>query len=138
MMELKRWRDRLGIPIALEPKCFPSDETAATRLLIAATQQGRDGVRLAEEIGRALWERDENIADPAVLIAAVGRAGLDADAVCAAAAPEADLDAVWAANTAEAIARGVFGAPSYVLADGEIFWGQDRLDLLEWRLSGRA
>ena len=138
MMELKRWRDRLGIPIALEPQAFPSDEAPATRLLIAASEQGHDGVRLAEEIGRALWERDERIADAAVLAAAASRAGIDAAAVLAKARPAAALDAQWDANTAEAITRGVFGAPSYVLADGEIFWGQDRLELLEWRLSGRA
>ena len=138
MMELKRWRDRLGLPITLEPKVFPSDETLGTRLLIAATMQGHDGVQLAEEIGRALWELDQSIADADVLAAAAKRAGIDAAAVMAKARSAAELDAQWEANTAEAIKRGVFGAPSYVLPDGEIFWGQDRLDLLDWRLSGRA
>ena len=138
MMELKRWRDRLGLPIALEPKGFPSDEAPGTRLLIAAMEQDHDGVRLAEEIGRSLWERDEMIADTGVLAAAAKRAGIDAAAIMAKARPVSALDGQWEANTAEAIKRGVFGAPSYVLADGEIFWGQDRLELLEWRLSGRA
>ncbi len=134
MMELKRWRDRLGLPIALEPKSFPADEVLGVRLLIAATLQGLNGVRLAEEIGRAVWELDQSIAEPAVLSAAATRAAIDAPAVLAAAPPSASLDAVWDANTAEAIKSGVFGAPSYVLPTGEIFWGQDRLDLLEWRL----
>ena len=138
MMELTRWRDRLGVPIVLEPKFFPSDEAPGVRLLVAATQQGHDGVRLAEEIGKALWELEQSIAEPDVLAASAKRAGIDADAVLAKAPPSAVLDAVWDANTAEAIKRGVFGAPSYVLPDGEIFWGQDRLDLLEWRLSKRA
>lgn len=138
MMELKRWRDRLGLPIALEPKTFPSDETPGVRLLIAATLQGHDGVRLAEEIGKALWELEQSIAAPDVLAAAAKRAGIDAVAVLASAPPAAALDAAWDANTAEAIKRGVFGAPSFVLPDGEIFWGQDRLDLLDWRLSKRA
>jgi 2-hydroxychromene-2-carboxylate isomerase len=138
MMELKRWRDRLGIPIALEPKGFPSDEGPGAHLLIAAVAQGHDGVRLAEEIGRSLWELDQSIASADVLAAAAKRAGIDAAAVLAQALPPAELEKIWAANTAEAIARGVFGAPSYVLPDGEIFWGQDRLDLLDWRLSKRA
>jgi 2-hydroxychromene-2-carboxylate isomerase len=138
MMELKRWRDRLGLPIALEPKSFPSDEAPGVRLLIAAIQQSHDGVRLAEEIGKALWEMEQSIALPEVLTAAAQRAGIDADAVLAQAPPADMLNAAWDANTAEAITRGVFGAPSYVLPDGEIFWGQDRLDLLEWRLSKRA
>ena len=43
--------------------------------------------------------------------------------------------ALTEALTAQALAAGVFGAPSYVLPDGEIFWGQDRLGLLDWRLS---
>jgi 2-hydroxychromene-2-carboxylate isomerase len=136
MMELRRWRDRLGLPIALEPKGFPSDEAPGVRLLIAATQQGHDGVRFAEEIGRALWELDQSISDPDVLAAAAKRAGIDSAAVQAMAAPGSVQDAVWDVNTAEAITRGVFGAPSYVLPDGEIFWGQDRLELLDWRLSG--
>jgi 2-hydroxychromene-2-carboxylate isomerase len=138
MMELKRWRDRLGLPIALEPKSFPSDEAPGVRLLIAATAQGHDGVRLAEEIGKALWEMEQSIAQPEVLSAAAKRADIDAHAVLAKAASAADLDATWDANTTQAVKRGVFGAPSYVLPDGEIFWGQDRLELLEWRLSKRA
>lgn len=138
MMELRRWRDRLGIPIALEPKGFPSDETAGARLVIAASEQKLDAARLMEEIGRSLWERDESIADPSVLAAAAKRAGLDSDAIRKAGRSDADLDAQWVANTAEAVSRGVFGAPSFVLPDGEIFWGQDRVDLLDWRLSGRA
>jgi 2-hydroxychromene-2-carboxylate isomerase len=138
MMELRRWRDRLGIPIVLEPKGFPSDETPGARLVIAAGDQGLDTARLMEEIGRALWEREESVADATVLAAAARRAGLDADAIRAAGRSDADLDLHWIANTTEAVSRGVFGAPSFVLPDGEIFWGQDRLDLLDWRLSSRA
>jgi 2-hydroxychromene-2-carboxylate isomerase len=138
MMELRRWRDRLGIPIALEPKPFPSDETAGVRLVIAAAEQGLDAARLAQEIGRSLWELEEPISEAATLAKAAKRAGLDADAIARASRPVADLDAQWDANTQEAVSRGVFGAPSIVLPDGEIFWGQDRMDLLDWRLSGAA
>ncbi len=134
LMELKRWRDYHGIPIALEPKSFPSDETAAARLVIAADHQGQDAARLAQEIGKSLWELELNIADTAVLADAAKRAGLDSAAIRSAGPSDADLDARWDANTTEAIKRGVFGAPSYVLESGEIFWGQDRLDLLAWRL----
>jgi 2-hydroxychromene-2-carboxylate isomerase len=135
LMELTRWRDYHGIPIALEPKSFPSDETSAARLVMAAGQQGKDTMRLSQEIGKSLWELELNIADPAVLTLAALRAGLDAAAIRAAGASDADLDAQWEANTAAAIKRGVFGAPSYVLESGEIFWGQDRLELLAWRLA---
>lgn len=138
MMELRRWRDWHGVPLALEPKFFPADETLGVRLVIAAGQQGLDAARLAMEIGHAQWVLDQNIADAAVLSQAATRAGLDAAKIRAAAPDDAALDALWDANTREAVSRGVFGAPSYVLDNGEIFWGQDRVPLLGWRLSGAA
>ncbi len=131
MMELQRWRDHLAIPLVLMPQHAPADELAAARLVIAASLQGLDAPRLAEEIGRALWELDQNLAEPEVLAAAAKRAGLDAAAIRAAGPSDAALDDRWSANTAEALACGVFGAPSYVLETGEIFWGQDRLDFLD-------
>jgi 2-hydroxychromene-2-carboxylate isomerase len=134
MMELKRWREVRGIPIHIEPKHFPSDDAAATRLVIAARLQGKDAHRLSLELGRAVWEREENMADPAVMASAATRAGLDAAQLRAAGPSDAELDAVFEQYTQEALAAGVFGAPSYVLPSGEIFWGQDRLDLLEREL----
>ena len=58
MMELKRWREVLGAPINLEPKHFPCDDAAATRLVIAAKLQGKNAHRLSLELGRAIWERE--------------------------------------------------------------------------------
>jgi len=131
MMELKRWREVRGIPLTLEPKHFPSDDQAATRLLIAAKLQGKDAVKFSIELGRALWEREEALADPQAIALAAERAGLDAAELSANAPPEAELDALHDQFTKEAMAAGVFGAPSFVLPSGEIFWGQDRLELLE-------
>lgn len=138
MMELKRWREALGIPIHLEPKHFPSDNAAAVRLVIAARLQGKDAHRLSLEFGRAVWEREETIADPAVMALAAQRAGLDATKLRAGGPSDAELDALYDQYTQEALAAGVFGAPSYVLPSGEIFWGQDRLDLLERALKALA
>ena len=138
MMELKRWRAATGLPIVLEPKTFPADEAAGVRLVLAAAHAGLDAHALAGEIGRTLWEREQNFADPVVLADAARRVGIDAAAIRAAGPSDAALDAEWDANTAEAVARGVFGAPSYVFADGEIFWGQDRLDFVEKKLAHGA
>lgn len=135
MMELKRWRDHLGIPIVVEPKYYPTEETPSAHLVIAAGLQGRDALALSSEIGRAQWELEQNIAEEVVLIEAGKRAGVDVAAVLRAAPTAAELDAIWARNTAEAVERGVFGAPTYVLPSGELFWGQDRLDFLERALS---
>jgi 2-hydroxychromene-2-carboxylate isomerase len=138
MMELKRWREMRGVPLTLEPKYFPCDEAAGTRLVIAARLQGRDAHRLSLELGRALWEREESFADPAVIAAAAERAGLDAAGLRAAGPADAELDALHEQYTQDALKVGVFGAPSYVLPSGEIFWGQDRLELLERALKQQA
>ena len=131
IMELKRWREVRNIPLVLQPKHSPSDDAAAVRLVIAAKLQGKDVHRLSLELGCALWERDESLAEPAVMAAAAERAGVDAIAVRASAPSDAELDQLHDQYTQEALAAGVFGAPSFVLPSGEIFWGQDRLEMLE-------
>ena len=134
MMELKRWREVRGLPLNLEPRHFPCDDAAATRLVIAAKLQGKDAHKLSLELGRAVWEREESLADAAVMALAAQRAGLDAAALRAGGPSDAELDALFQQYTEDALAAGVFGAPSYVLPSGEIFWGQDRLELLEHAL----
>lgn len=138
MMELRRWRDELDIPILLEPANFPSDEAEGVRAVIAAELAGQDALRLSAEIGRALWERDENIGDPAIIRAAGERAGVDVDAIRSAGPSDSELDAIWDRNTKDAVAAGVFGAPSYVFEDGEIMWGQDRVHFVEKKLAQMA
>lgn len=131
LMELKRWRDYLSVPIVLQPEFFPSDETLGVRLVIAAEKAGLNALGMTIEIGRELWERDQNIGEESALRTAVTRAGVDYEALVKSMDDDAELDATWDANTKEALSRGVFGAPSYVLESGEIFWGQDRLDFLD-------
>jgi 2-hydroxychromene-2-carboxylate isomerase len=138
MMELKRWREVRGIPLNLEPKYFPCDDTEATRLVIAAKLLAKDSHRLSLELGRALWEREETLADPDAIASAARRAGLDAAELRAGGPSDAELDALYAQFTQEALTAGVFGAPSFVLPSGEIFWGQDRLELLERALKKLA
>ncbi|PAY06167.1 hypothetical protein CK489_24935 [Bradyrhizobium sp. UFLA03-84] len=138
LVELKRWREVRGIPLNVEPKHFPSDDLAAVRLVIAAALQGKDAHRLSLEFGRAIWEREEALSDADVMSAAAQRAGLDAAAVRAGAPSDAELDRIYEANTQDALKAGVFGAPSYVLPSGEIFWGQDRLEFLERALKKSA
>lgn len=133
MMELKRWRDYLGIPIVLEPENFPSTAPISSQMIIAARKQGLDALGLSHAILTALWAEDRNIDDPTELASIGNTAGLDGSALVEAAAGEAET---YAADTQRAIDVGVFGAPSWVLPDGEIFWGQDRFELLRWRLEG--
>jgi 2-hydroxychromene-2-carboxylate isomerase len=138
LMDLKRWREVRERPLNLEPKYFPCNDLPATRLVIAAKLQGKDSHRLSLELGRALWEREETLTDPATLASSAERAGLDAAALRAAGPSDAELDALLEQYTQEALKAGVFGAPSYVLPSGEIFWGQDRLELLDRALKMAA
>jgi 2-hydroxychromene-2-carboxylate isomerase len=131
MMELKRWREVRDVPLTLEPKAFPCNDTVATRLVIAAKLKGEDAHRLATELGRTVWEREETLDDSNHVASAAKRAGLDAAALRASGPSDAELDALHEQYTQDALTTGVFGAPSYVLPSGEIFWGQDRLELLE-------
>ncbi len=133
MMELKRWRDKLNIPLTLEPAYFPADETLAAHMVIAARERGDDALAFSQAILRAVWAEEANIADPATLVTIARSCGLDADAVMST-VESGEPERLRAADTREAIDRGVFGAPSYVLGD-EIFWGQDRVEFLDAALS---
>jgi 2-hydroxychromene-2-carboxylate isomerase len=133
LVELKRFSDWLHAPLNLQPKYFPVAADDAARLIIAVDMH--DGTHAAMHITdavlRAVWVEERNIADEATLAALLAERELPARRL-----DDAHSQAVherYEADTEAAIAAGVFGAPSYVVA-GEIFWGQDRLDFLERRL----
>jgi 2-hydroxychromene-2-carboxylate isomerase len=137
LVELARWRDHLGVPIRLEPKFFPVPADLASKVIIAAATAGaRRQLDLAGAIMQACWEQDRDISDSATLASVVKETGLDGDVLLAEAAGSA-AQAEYDRLTQEAIDRQVFGAPTYVL-DGELFWGQDRLDFLDRALARSA
>jgi 2-hydroxychromene-2-carboxylate isomerase len=127
--ELKRWRSRLGIPVNIEPKFFPCDVNLASCMVIAGQRRGLAIANFVNAVMRAIWAEDQNVADPGVLIAIADRCGLEGRELLDAADTEA-VRSEYRGNTARALAAGVFGSPFYVFA-GELFWGQDRLDMLE-------
>jgi 2-hydroxychromene-2-carboxylate isomerase len=131
--ELRRWRELLGIPCNLEPAHHPVADRRACYLVIAAMRQGLDWSSLSYAILRAVWVEDRDIADHATLAAIADENGMDGKALLAATEEDA-VKAEYQANTDQAITIGVFGAPTYVF-EGELFWGQDRLQMLEWRLT---
>lgn len=133
MMELKRWRKHLNMPIHLEPKFFPANDRLAACVVLAAGESGGKPLELAQAFGKAVWEQERNIADEATCKAIAEETGHDGEALLAKAKEETMAER-FAALTEEAISRGVFGAPSYVYND-EIFWGQDRLDFLDRALA---
>ena len=132
-----RWRARRGLPLTLFPKFFPYDVSLADRIVLAIVARGEDPAGFIGEVLADVWAREQDMSRPELVLAAAERARLATAGLIESAGSEATSQAYQAA-IAEAVEAGVFGAPSYVL-DGEIFWGQDRLDLLADALaSGRA
>jgi len=133
LLELRRHADLLGLPLHVKPKFFPVSGDDASRLIIAVDLH--DGVDAAMKISGAVfsacWAQERHIADEKVLAELLAECGLDASRL-----EQSYSQAVqerYEANTGQAIKAGVFGAPSYVI-EGELFWGQDRLDFVERRL----
>ena len=137
LVELRRFSDWLGLPLNLKPRHFPVPGDDAARLIIAVDQaDGADAaMQLAGGVLAAVWVQERDIASAVTLTELLAECGLPAERLAAANAPQ--VQARYEQHTEQAIAAGVFGAPSYVI-DGEIFWGQDRLDFVERRLAQRA
>ena len=127
LTELARWRDFLGLPLNLQPKFFPADSLAAACLICAAPPEKQ--LALAGDCLRAVWAEEMNIADRGVLSEIAARHGMaDTGGAIVQGKP------IFERNTQEALARQVFGAPTFALGD-ELFWGQDRLDFLDRALA---
>ena len=134
LVELARWSSFLGIPLNLHPLHFPVKADLASRWILAAVEQGNDlALDFAGALGRAVWVDEGDISDVATLAAIAHSLRADVAALeQRAGAP--DIATRFDALTQEAIDRGVFGAPTYVVG-GEMFWGQDRLDFLARQLA---
>jgi 2-hydroxychromene-2-carboxylate isomerase len=134
LVELRRFAEHLALPLNLQPKFFPVAGDPAARLIIAVDMhQGSDAaLALTGALLRAVWAEERDIADARELAALLAGLGLPVQRLTDAQAPA--VQARYDAETQRAMDAGVFGAPSYVV-DGELFWGQDRLDFLQRRLA---
>lgn len=133
LLELQRFSDLLKLPLHVKPKYFPVSSDDAARLIIAVDIH--DGTEAAMTISgavfAAVWAQQRNIADEKVLVELLAEQGLNPARL-----EQSHSQAVqerYEANTRQAIDAGVFGAPSFII-DGELFWGQDRLDFVERKL----
>ncbi len=135
-LELQRWREKRGVALNLRPKYWPLDIKPADHLVVAIVAAGLNPDAFIRAAFAACWCEERDIGDDAVLAALLAQAGLSNEVLHASKQDEVAL--AYKANAERAISRDVFGSPSYVL-EGEVFWGQDRLELLEDALiSGRA
>ena len=134
LLELKRFSEFLGLPMNVQPKYFPVNGDDAAKLIIAIDMH--DGteaaMRIAGAVMKGVWAEQANIADPTVLQSMLAACELPARRL-----DDAQTQLVherYEQDSQRAIDSGVFGAPAYVV-DGEMFWGQDRLDFVERRLA---
>ena len=136
MVELQRWRDKRGLNFHFQPRHVPLNARLADGVVIAAVELGLDPDPFLRRAFPAVWEDELNLADPATVAKLANDTGLPGEKLVERSGSE-EISAAYEQNRQDAIAADVFGSPVYVL-DGEVFWGQDRIELLADALkSGR-
>ncbi|GAC1631929.1 MAG: 2-hydroxychromene-2-carboxylate isomerase [Nevskia sp.] len=131
--DIQFWARHYGVPLVF-PKVFPVNSVAALRAGLAADLAGKGG-DYARAVMKAYWADGLDISQPEAIVAAAAAAGLDG-AVLLAQTQEAAIKDRLRANTEEAVQRGAFGAPTFFVGR-QMFWGNDRLVLLEDYLTGK-
>jgi 2-hydroxychromene-2-carboxylate isomerase len=123
MLELNRWARHYGVEIKMNPH-FPFNTIRLMRGAVAALRQERFGA-YHPQMFRAVWSEGRNVGKEDVLRELLENSGIDPSSI--------DGDEIkneLRTNTDQAVARGAFGAPTFFV-NGEIFWGNDRLDFVE-------
>jgi 2-hydroxychromene-2-carboxylate isomerase len=129
-VDIARWLDRYGIEMKFNPH-FPVMTVKPMRAALVALEQGVFPV-FHKALFKAMWQDEKNVGDAEVLAEVLTEAGLDAPAILGRIGDD-DVKELLKANTAEAVERGAFGAPTFYV-EGEMFFGNDRLDFLEAKL----
>jgi 2-hydroxychromene-2-carboxylate isomerase len=137
LMELQRWREKLKMPFHLRPKYGRFDPALADRFVLAISAAGHDPEPFVRRGFKAVQEDEMNLADETVLVQLADELGLPG-AQLLKRARSSEIQAQYEQNYQDAVAADAIGSPCYVRG-GEVFWGQDRLDLFEDAVtSGRA
>lgn len=130
--DLQDWARLAGIRIG-KPPVFPVRAVAAMRAVLAAQERGAL-LAFARALFEAYWGDLKDISQPDVLAEAATRVGLDPAALLARAqAP--DIKEMLRANTDALIARGGFGSPTLFVNGEDMYFGNDRLPLVEAALA---
>jgi len=136
MLELQRWRDKRGLNFHFQPKHAPLNARLADGLVIAAIEAGHDPDPFLRRAFAGVWEDQLDLADAATLVRLADASGLPGQVLVERSATD-EISQKYEQNRQDALSADVFGSPAYVL-DGEVFWGQDRIELLADALkSGR-
>lgn len=134
LIDLQRWAQRIGTTIRMNPH-FPINTLALMRGAVAMQMQGEQRLlRYLDAVFPAIWVEGRDMGDADTVATVLRAAGFDPAEVAALAGEPAAKERLRA-NTEEAVARGVFGAPTFFVGD-QMFWGQDRLDFVAQALEG--
>ena len=133
--DLARSARRAGVKFSL-PDPFPVATVAACRAYYWLLDQDEEKAKsLAQALYVAYFVEGRNISEPEVVLDVAGALGVDRDALSAALQDQAVKDRLKQV-TDDAVARGIFGSPFFIV-DGEPFWGNDRLrEVDEWLETG--
>ena len=127
--DLQDWALLTGLKIIMPPAVFPVRATLAMRCALAAQEQGKL-VEFARACFKSYWSDNQDIASPTIINTVCSSAGLDADAILERAQLPAIKDRLRA-NTDEVIARGGFGSPTMFVNEADMYFGNDRMELVE-------
>lgn len=134
--DILRLAARDGVTLTAQPAHWPTNPAPAAYAIVAAQSAGDGDVgALVRGLMRACWAEERDVADGDVVRDGLRAAGFDPALADRGLLQGAET---YTANLEEAVARGVFGIPFYITADGAAFWGQDRLDDLDRHLAGSA
>ena len=134
--DLERFAQREGIPYRRNPK-FPINTLMLMRAAVGLQMQDEEQMRrFVDAVYRAIFAQAQDMGDAQVAARVFESAGFEPEAL-AALASRPEVKERLKAVTAEAVSRGVFGAPTFFV-NGQMHWGQDRLDWVEQALQGEA
>ncbi|WP_415401975.1 2-hydroxychromene-2-carboxylate isomerase [Tateyamaria sp. SN3-11] len=133
--ELVRQAKKYDMPFNLKPAHWPTNAAPSSYAVIAAQAAGGGDLgKLVHSVLRAVWAEEKDIAEDDVVKSCLTAAGFDASLADSGLLAGAET---YAANLEEAVDKGAFGAPFYIVDGDQRFWGQDKIEDLDLHLSGK-
>jgi len=129
LIEIERFGKKNNLKINKQPKFFPPADPHKAALFTIATIENGQSLNFGKEVLTKLWADEQDISEDTVLENICNKLNINFSELKKQAETE-EIKNIYLSNSQEAIDKGVFGAPSFIL-DNELFWGQDRLDFLE-------
>ncbi len=133
MIDLQRWAERFGVPLRMNPH-FPLNTVTLMRGAVAMQRRGEAELqRYLALVFSAMFEHPRNLGQAEELATVLAEGGID-PAQFASLVNEPAVKEELKQATAQAVARGVFGAPTFFVGQ-DMYWGQDRLDFVDQALA---